>query len=420
MKFHKGQSRKHNILTFVLILFISNCRPTPDAIQQLPVTNTPYPTPTAVANSPTSLPTLVPATTIKIEDRCLSVEESLPPDFQLEGVWVRQETNPYLEIIRENTKYRVPFDGGERLYNSEGNWSVSPNGEWLAYIDTVYDTTGRSWRKKGDLLKVIHVSGYFLTMDYWPMTYQSIEGWVDDKNLLLELGQRSIVLNPFSGNWHELKDPDWLSNLTVDKPWWYDIKRYSPHLDTVIVRLDDHSELKNPISEEKLFGDANFGFFEKSSWSSDGTMLAIATNDGDVLNIFQNNTKISEVELSNSKNASSFGGFISRWDNLVWSQNNKKLLIDTYSNLYVLDVEDSAIHNLCFVDPDIHKGSNNSFFYLPIGNYIVAPMYKSNENYNYEYFDVLIDVEGMHAYKLPTSKYNGRIGWLALPEPTEK
>lgn len=417
----KGQSGKN--ISILLMMFVLSCTSTPDIALQQNIANTPtpYPSSTNTTVAPSPVATLSPTPTIQIKDGCLSLEESLPSDFQFEGVWVRQESKPYLENLVENTKYRVPLDGGGRLGNYWMDLSTSPDGQWLAYLDAILDTSGRAIRMEGLSLKVIHSSGYFLSMDYWPISMQSIQGWVDDKNLLLELGQRSIVLNPFSGGWYEIKDPDWLSSLTVDKPWWYEIKRYSPHLDTVTVKLDNHSELRNLISNKNLFGDASLGFFKKSSWSSDGTMLAVATNGGNVVNLFHDNSKFLEVKLSKAKIGSSLvGGFISEWDNLAWSQNNKFLLIDTNSSLHVLNVEDTAIHNICFIDPNIYKTSKNSFFYLSDGNYIVIPVYKRNQDYSYEYFDILVDIEGAHAYRLPTSKYNGRISWLALPDSTEK
>lgn len=424
MHFHRSRLKLLNTLV-ALILSIASCAPVMDSNETSVTTNASPQTETAVPNTLTPLsipsPTLSLTPTIQIEDRCLTVEESLPNDFQFEGVWVRQESKPYLENLVENTKYRVPLDGGGRLGNYWMDLSISPNGEWLAYLDSILDTSGRTTRMEGLSLKVIHSSGYSLSMDYWPIGMQSIQGWVGDKNLLLGLGQRAIVLNPFSGKWYEIRDPDWLSSLTADEPWWNEIKRYSPHLDAVTVRLDNHSELRSLSSEKNLFGDASLGFFKKSSWSSDGDMLALVTNGGNVLHIFRNNIKISEIKLSDTKVTSSlFGGFISQLDNLVWSQNNKKLLVDTYSNLYVINIENSQIQNLCFIDADIHKTYKDSFFYLPTGNYVVAPVYKSNKRYDYEYFDVLIDTEAMRAYKLPTSEYNGRIGWLALPETTEK
>lgn len=425
MRFYRSRLKLLNALLPTIMLSLASCTPMMDNIGTNVTTNKSSQTATTVPNTSNPLPIPSPALsstpTVQIDDRCLALEESLPNDFKLEGVWVRQESKPYLENLVENTKYRVPLDGGGRLGNYWMDQSISPDGEWLAYLDSILDTSGRTTKMEGLSLKVIHSSGYFLSMDYWPVSMQSIQGWVDDKNLLLKLGQRFIVLNPFSGKWYELKDPDWLSNLTVDKSWRYEIKRYSPNLDTVTVRLDDHSELRSLSSEKNLFGDASLGFFEKSSWSSDGDMLALVTNGGNVLNIFHNNIKISEIKLSNTKVTSLLvGGFISQLDNLVWSQNNKKLLIDTSSNLYVINIENSAIHNLCFIDEDIHKTYKDSFFYLPTGNYVVAPVYKSNKRYDYEYFDVLIDTEAMRAYKLPTSEYNGRIGWLALPETTEK
>ena len=258
-------------------------------------------------------------------------------------------------------------------------------------------------------------------MDYWPMSNQKIRGWVDDENLILELGQHSLVLNPFSGKWYELKDPDWLSSLIVNKPWWYEIKKYNPHLDSVIVRLDNHSEIKEAVSGNTLFGDTALGFFGESVWSSDAVMLAFATNDGNVIHIFQNNKEILTLDFLNDKSLNSnFREGISISE-LKWSLNDQRLLIGTYDdNILLLDINEQILYKLCFENKEINNYAWDNFFYLKSGQHIVAPVNLRSQDYHYEQFDVLIDTTTMRAYRLPTSDLNGRIGWLALPESAEK
>ena len=423
MHFYRSRLKLFNTLV-VLMLSIASC--TPDNVETNVTTNASSPTVTAAPNTSTPLPipspTLSLTPTIQIEDRCLTLEESLPNDFQLEGVWVRQESKPYLENLVENTKYRVPFEGGGWLYNYEGYWSVSPNGEWLAYIDTVLDATGRAARKKGDLLKVIHASGYFLSMDYWPMTNQSIQGWVDDKNLLLKLDQRSIVLNPFSGKWHELIQPDWLSSLTVDNPWQYESKKYSPHLESVIVNQADHFEIRDLISGNTLFRDDELGLYDKIAWSPDVSMLAIATKDGSNISIFHNNEKILTLDLLKDPSLTSRVGNLGYISKLEWSLNNQRLLVNyLFGNILLLDVKEQKLYKACVDNKEINiAGFWEGFLSSKTGQYIVIPVYIRDKNFKLDEFDVLIDTNTLRAYKLPTSKYNGRIGWLALPDSTEK
>lgn len=419
----KGRGRKRNFSLFILVTFILGCSPKVETgnLEKATSSPTPYSSPTAILHTPTPSAASY-QNTIEVINKCLSVEDILPSDLQLTGTWVRQETDPYLEIIKENIKYRVPFDGHGRLYNLEDYWAVSPNGEWLAYIDTIYDTTERIWRKKGELLKVIHASGYFLSLDYWPMANQSIRGWVDDKNLLLRLGQRYIVLDPFSGKWQELIKPDWLSNLTVDNPWQYETNKYSPFLESVIVNQTDHFEIRDMLSGSTLFRDNELGLYDMSTWSPDASMLAVATKDETVISIFHNNEKILTLDLWNDPSLASKVGSLGSISKLEWSLNNQRLLINFFNDtILLLDIKAQKLYKACFDNEEINiSGFWGGFLYSKTGQYIVVPVYIRAENSEYENFDVIIDTNTLRAYKLSTSEYNSRIGWLALPDSTEK
>src|SRR5689334_23071501 len=121
---------------FIIVALIVGCAPAVESSTQptatppivpsatLPViTNTTNPSPTS---NILSTSTTQPTPTISIEKDCLTLEDQLPPDLNLTGVWVRQPANPYLENLEEGTKYRVPLYGGGRL---EGNWAISPDGK---------------------------------------------------------------------------------------------------------------------------------------------------------------------------------------------------------------------------------------------------------------------------------------------------
>ena len=196
MHFYRSRLRLLNA-SATLMLFIASCAPAMDNAETNITTNKSSLTATAVPNTSTPLPipspTLSSTPTIQIEDRCLALEESLPNDLQLEGAWMRQSGKPYLENLEENLRYRIPLDGGAALHTYNGYWAVSPNGEWLAYLDPILDVSERITRTKGFSLRVIHSSGDFLSMDYWPADFQTIQYWIDKENLLLRTDHRNIV-----------------------------------------------------------------------------------------------------------------------------------------------------------------------------------------------------------------------------------
>lgn len=399
---------------FVVILFISGCVPVTKNVEQPTETfsssTTALP---AVVIAPTSSPTSLPPT-IKIKQDCLSLEDQLPLNVQLTGVWVRQYRSPYLENLEENTKYSVPLYGGGVLYNYDEYWSVSPNGEWLAYIDVIVDTSERMAKTKGYSLRVIHSSGHSLSMDYWPVSFQTIYGWVDNQSLLLGLNNREIVLNPFSGKWYEIKDSAWLKGMYASS-LRRDVKQYSPHLDQIIVRLEDHSELRDADSGKIIIGDSSLGFFSRNVWSPDGVMLALVMNDENVIHLFQENREILKVDLAQVGLFPNNNGHV-YFSNLEWSLNHQKLLVETFDASFVMDVDKQEIYDICFVDKDLEKSMwFKSFFYSKDGQYVVTPVLLRVSDFTFQSFDVLIDIKNMRAYKLPTPEYKGRIGWLVLP-----
>lgn len=411
----KGQSRK-NIIIF-LIALILGCTSTPETTLQQNSANTPTPHPTSI--NTTSVATLRPTLPVQVEDRCLSLEDSLPPDLQLEGVWVRQSGKPYLENLEENLRYRIPLDGGAALHTYNGYWAVSPNGEWLAYLDPILDVSEKITRTKGLTLRVIHSSGYFLSMDYWPIDFQTIQYWVDNENLLLRTDHRNIVLNPFTGKWHEVQKPYWLEEKS-DGGSWFNPYQYSPRIDYVIENLEDHSEIKSFVSGESLFGDSAIGFFGTTSWSPDGTMLFLITGEGKNVHILKNDKEILKANLVEIGVLSkSIYDYI---DSATWSLDNQRLLLDTDMNSLVLDINENKIYKICFTDKNINKDwiFGNGFFSSKDGKYIIVKRSLVNEKPYVQRIDILIDIENMRAYRLPEIAYKDYIGWLALPETTEK
>jgi len=379
-------------------------------------TPTPLPTPNI-----SSSPTVQPTPSISIEKGCLTLEEQLPQDLYLTGVWLRQPGNPYLENLDENTKYRIPINKNDALINYDGYFSISPNGKWLAYLDADVDTSSRISRTNGYSLRVINSSGHSLSMGYWPLNFQRIYGWSDDEHLMIELNyfsdnnRRLIILNPFSGKWVELSNPDWLNSLDIENSW-FNPNKYNPRLDDVIINMTDHSELRNFKTGELIFGNLKSGLFTDSSWSLDGTMLEITMKDSTVIHIFQNMSEVLKMDVVKYGLVSpDYYGQI-YFSNLQWSLNNKKLLLETYSESFVLDIDKQEIYILCFNDKSLElEQYNPSFFYSRDGQYVVTHLLLKGENYDYQFFDVLIDLINKRAYRLPTPNNQDRIGWLVSP-----
>jgi hypothetical protein len=340
----------------------------------------------------------------------LSLEDQLPPDIQLTGVWIRRPGKPYLENFDENTKYRIPLDGGGILSLNWGAGAISPNGKWLAYLDTNYDTSGRVKEATGSTLRVIHSSGRALSLDDWPANFQKIDGWVDDQHLLLELNYFSevnrhvVLLNPFSGEWKYVVEPDWFNSVLIERSLFNSVV-YSPNLDEVILQLKDHSELRDTKKGTLLFGNPEIGSFGESSWSTDNVMLAITTDRE--LHIFQGTEEVLQFNLLDDY-----------LRNLSWSLDHSKLLLETFDQSLIFDMEQRKLFALCFTDTHIKYISwSESFLYPGDGRFLVTRIVQEIlPSYEQRPFEILIDLKNKRAYKLAESiYYQDRIGWLVSP-----
>lgn len=429
MMFRHRHQKAFLLSLILLIILISSCAPTTANSTQPVITSVvPSSTTSIATNTIIPTPTILPTHTIetipsiKIEKSCLTLEDQLPSDLNLKGVWVRQPGNPYLENFKEHSKYGIPLYGGGLLSNYQGNWAVSPNGQWLAYLDTNLDTSGRISKTTGDSLRIIHSSGYSLSMNYWPISFQKIDRWVDDQHLVLELNyfsktdHRVVILNPFSGEWKYLSEPDWFNQVSINRRR-SDSITYSPNLNEVILDLKDHSELRDIKTGALLSGDSKTGFFDNISWSNDNAMLALTTESGKVLHIVQDKTEVLRLDLLKDSLVTTTGEAV-LIRNLSWSLDHHSLLLETYYESLVLDVEQSKVFVLCFTDKHIKYGwLSESFLYPESGEFLVTRITQEiSPSGEQRPFEILVDIKNKRAYKLAESLYyQDRIGWLESP-----
>lgn len=369
----------------------------------LTVTATPIQPSETVEPSPVPLPsattTIKTTPTVSVASACIPIEENLPEDLKLSGVWLRGQATPYFENLDDHADYLVPLEGGGLI----GYMALSPNGKYLAYIDTYYNPDNK-YRPEKKILRVIHSSGHSLQMDYWTEDWQSIIGWVDDEHLALFTSQQGItILNPFTGEWKKFKEPEWIrqQEFPAWAPSW---QHYSPDLSKVVIeKSDGEVTIQDGQSGETIFSAT--GNYYKTIWSESGSVLAISPNDGHTLYVLK------KGNLAFQLRARELPSSVSSIENLKVSPNGAYIAFNSYQtdNLYFLDIAQMKVNLLC--TQEYRVWSWQSPIWSPDGRFIIQEIYNSS----YEAFDVLVDIQEMRAYKLISGKYQHRLAWLASP-----
>lgn len=397
MKFH-NRHRTSVFRCIVLILLVAGCVPATRNPRPLTATNPPPVTlaaPTATSSPlPTVENTLTPTAQARQlqEEVCIPVEENLPQDLALSGVWVRGGKKPYLEP----SGYRIPLKGGGHFSTGPFDMAISPDGKYLAYIDSYLDETGQG--TSGRILRIVDGSGRSLPMDFWTINWQWLIGWADNHLAVLTDNQELFLLDPLTGKWENRSQPSWLGNMEItryayqeDGPYYY-----SPSLNSVLIQSGSNLELRDFQSGETIF-EAN-GDLQTLGWSAGGSTaviglyesLTVVTKDRQVIELDTKELGVNPVlfsKLSSDGQKLAFTGLGSgKW--------------------FLLDVTQQEFRKLCSEE----FGYWGYAVWSPDNRFVIQEVSESNSGE----FDLLIDTQEMHAYKLASGSQH-RQAWLIEP-----
>ncbi|HET9911837.1 MAG TPA: WD40 repeat domain-containing protein [Anaerolineales bacterium] len=404
MKSHTRHIRTSLFLWTILISLVSSCTFRIEKLEQPLVTIPPPATLPALTDTPTPPPTMesiaTPTTQATVDlslEECIPVEEKIPDDLNLSGIWVRNSGRPYLETMDGRTAYGVPLRGGGIFSTSKGDMAISPDGRYLAYIDSYLDDTGRT---KSRILRIINSSGHSLPMDYWIIDWQWLIGWKDNKHIAVFTGQKEIlILDPFTGRWEKLQAPAWLGKIVYDY-YGNDGPFYSPSLDRILIKPDySIFELRNFQTGQTIYKGNRYLDGWDLDWSADGSTLAIGSEK--FLNVITRNQE--QVEFDASKLG------INSVNYPKLSPNGQKLVFTSYwsGKLFFFDIKQLEITKLCTDDFDFLTQA----VWSPDGRFVVQ---ETDRSYS-DPFDLLIDTQQLRAYKLTSGQYQHRLAWLAEP-----
>lgn len=393
-------------VVIVLTMAVSGC----SRSTAIPATATHEPTATPLAQTTSTKLPAPSAPAITLEPHCIPIEDNVPSDLGLSGVWIRNSVIPYIENVDGTGDRQIPFQGGGLFSARAGDAAVSPDGKHVAYIDQYYDPI-QKYRPEKRILRVVASSGHSLQMDYWKEDWQWIVGWSDDRTLALYTASDGIVtLNPFSGEWHRFQQPVWITVLKAKEtvPGYGDYPfggfLYSPRLDMVLTNQNDNDvELRDVRTGSVLLHNVD----SQAAWSADGSILAVTT--GYTLNILRGEQVIDQLDVRAIEPDMEFLGDISL------SPNGQRLAIASLDSrthgwqLQVLDTVLSRALNLC---ADQYRfDTRNPVSWSADSRFLVGQVYDAQ----YTDFDVLVDTETMRAFRLVSGEAQHRVIWLAKP-----
>ncbi len=340
--------------------------------------------------------------------------EEISSDLQLSGVWIRQRGNPYLENLGDHTKYKVPLKGGGALENI----AISPNGELLAYMDRYVESSGRG-TDKWDFL-VLKPDGHLIVLPNWVFDVRGILGWASNREIALKIYEKElkyIVYNVFSGEWREIPfDPKIFNGRKNDdlmSPFG-EGSYFNPN--QILFETTNGSILYNIQPWKKLL-DFDLGYGADFSWSPDLSSIIINTYiDGEknTLHVVKDNKDILQLNADKTGLATHDHEWI---EGKSWSPNSRKFVVSSSSKLAVMDLEKLKLNRICIQnDPEFELSYMSPYVWSPDSQFLVVHYTKYNPGSEYEYYDILIDTETMHAFKVPSPNRNDDLlGWLASP-----
>jgi len=371
---------------------------------KLAVTDTPIPSPT---RNILSTPTIQPTPTITNEKNCLTLEDQLPSDLHLTGVWVRGDMRPYLENIENKTNIGIPLKGNSRLEE----FAISGDKKWFAYIDNYVKDNKTSKRT----LRVISSAGYSLDLDQWLADFQWIDTWSQSRELILDLNpfstthRKFTLLNPFTGKYQFIQS-SWLKDIDS----YYPDILFAPNLNFVASvssgYLNGNLEIRDAKTGDVVLNRAGDYDLDAIAWSPDGTRLVVAQNSSVILFKSENFKNEFRYRISDSNKQ------------VVWAPDSKKIVFVGYRNrnITVLDTQSEKTTIYCINNKQYQYDYDwENLSWSPDERYIIVNVYRHIVPFTYpfkgETFDLLIDIERSQAFYLPAKSSSYREAWLAAP-----
>ncbi len=355
------------------------------------------------------------------ESACFSLDDGPPPALDL----------PYRLLYRRGDRI-IAYDfqtGRRRLVVelptgsyvlSDDDAAVSPDGRWLAFLESRFDD---ELRLKTRTLHLLSKSGRSLDMTDWPEHWQWLLGWLDTSRLMLwmpHLGRAQVtVLDPFTGAAQRLT-PD-LPGLTPSRWTNPESILYNATLDRVTY---PSREWPFDFSVMDLEANRLMWVGEVGSvpvWSPDGSTLAMAYSVcGDCRALITLDQKGAVTFLTDPTDPNDETSFVDVWG-ISWSPDSKTIAawgeipspdISSTStwNLAIVNVQGRSVRDTCLEFEGYFYGQT---VWSPDGDWLAFADWERSPGYWTELVTTVVDLRGERAYKLRQGATP--FGWMAVP-----
>jgi dipeptidyl aminopeptidase/acylaminoacyl peptidase len=374
--------RKACLWGMVLLILLSGCgSSTPLATNTPPPATSTLHTTAASVPTWTPLPTATPTRTLlpvtptpdvwktptippeaRLRMHCLDIAPSLPPDAMVSGTVVLKGFNDspsYLLDMETGVQSPLPKGDGEYLLD----FTVSPDGKWLAYRRSTDDAT---W------LVITTADGSQLITFPWEEAWLGIERWLDENRISLwgenwESAHR-IILNPFNGEHQEISGdyPD--MDISSWPPVWGPV--YDPTLTRVVYpRLNGDEMNRQRIVLWDLQANQAIAYLSSNQasihgsyggmpvWAKDGQRFIMALDEFmDAPSAMELYSTTREGKTTRLTNLTSYYSSILEINRYAWSPDEKYIAFwlnygwarfTTDEVLAVLDMETLEVTNYC-------------------------------------------------------------------------
>ncbi|HVN54585.1 MAG TPA: hypothetical protein VMT46_09670 [Anaerolineaceae bacterium] len=380
-------------------------------IQPVLVPPTATPTPTAAPARPSG-PGLA--------RRCITVSNSLPAYLPAAGNLIYKRIWGYFSFhFPEQEKHQFPIvNESHQVLSLSGfnDYARSPDGKWLAYIESALDAQGIRTRQRN--LRLVRSDGRIVDLSSVEGTWEYLIGWEDSEHIELLVADapyfRAVSFNPFNGQVHDLpplpkdfgRDFSTFSALAYNSQLTHLV--YQPAGgDGSRTLVDLHATQAIGLSDQPV---------QKAVWSPDGTHLAFAALDrdtrDDTLTLIDRAGKT--VKLSNPEGAypvDAFSGF-------AWSPDGRSLAtwmryhenrgpVENWT-LGLIDWKNQFVVDTCLGTAP--SGTANRLVWSPDGRWLTFT-YLSLEEGDTVPHSLLLDTQSHSAY--PLEDYMVVLDWLA-------